>query len=100
MSRHRFSRAAAADASEDAAYSSEQWGDEPPDWMRDKQKRLARIRAAKAELEAEAKVLEAEAKAADRLRKQIVELKQALPPFAPAAETWARTIVESTIWTR
>src|SRR5437868_6158481 len=23
-----------------------------------------------------------------------------LPPFAPAAETWARTIVESTIWTR
>jgi hypothetical protein len=23
-----------------------------------------------------------------------------LPPFAPAAETWARTTVESTIWTR
>ena len=23
-----------------------------------------------------------------------------LPPLAPAAETWARTIVESNIWTR
>jgi hypothetical protein len=23
-----------------------------------------------------------------------------LPPFAPAAETWARTTVESNIWTR
>jgi hypothetical protein len=23
-----------------------------------------------------------------------------LPPFAPAAETWARTMVDSNIWTR
>ena len=34
-------------------------GDEPPDWMRDKQARLARIRAAKRELEAEARQAEA-----------------------------------------
>lgn len=55
--------AAAADACEDAAYGSERRGDESPDWMRDKQKRLARIRTAKAELEAEAKAA-ADAKAA------------------------------------
>ena len=58
-----LAHAAAADASEDAAYGSERRGDEPPAWMRDKERRLARIRAAKAELEAEAK-LAADAKAA------------------------------------
>jgi hypothetical protein len=46
--------AAAADAEEDKLYGSKR-GDEMPDWVADKQKRLARIRAAKAELEAEAK---------------------------------------------
>jgi transposase len=58
-----LAHAAAADASEDVACGSEWRGDEPPDWMRDKQKRLARIRTAKAELEAEAKAA-ADAKAA------------------------------------
>ena len=38
---------------EDAEHASTRRGDEPPGWMRDKQARLARIRAAKAELEAE-----------------------------------------------
>ena len=46
--------AEAADAEEDKLYGSKR-GDEMPDWMADKQKRLAKIRAAKAELEAEAK---------------------------------------------
>jgi transposase len=46
--------AAAADAEEDNLYGSKR-GDEMPDWVADKQKRLAKIRAAKAELEAEAK---------------------------------------------
>jgi transposase len=46
--------AAAADAEEDKLYGTKR-GDEMPDWVADKQKRLARIRAAKAELEAEAK---------------------------------------------
>ena len=41
------------DAAEDAEYG-EQRGDEMPDWMADKQKRLDRIREAKAALEAEA----------------------------------------------
>jgi len=56
-------RAAAADAAEEAEHGADRRGDEPPDWMRDKQRRLEHIRAAKAELEAEAKAV-AEAKAA------------------------------------
>ena len=46
--------AEAADAEEDKLYGSKR-GDEMPDWVADKEKRLAKIRAAKAELEAEAK---------------------------------------------
>jgi transposase len=44
----------AADAEEDKLYGSKR-GDEMPDWVADKQKRLEKIRQAKAELEAEAK---------------------------------------------
>ena len=51
--------AEAADAEEDKLYGSRR-GDEMPDWVADKQKRLAKIRAAKAELEAEAKAAAAE----------------------------------------
>jgi hypothetical protein len=47
--------AAAADAAEDAAFGSDCRGEETPEWMADKQRRLERIRAAKAALEAEAK---------------------------------------------
>ena len=46
--------AEAADAAEDKLHGTKR-GDEMPDWMADKEKRLARIREAKAELEAEAK---------------------------------------------
>jgi transposase len=46
--------AAAADAAEDKRHGAKR-GDEMPDWVADKQKRLAKIRAAKAALEAEAK---------------------------------------------
>src|SRR5215207_5467666 len=46
--------AEAADAEEDKLYGSKR-GDEMPDWVADKEKRLAKIRQAKAELEAEAK---------------------------------------------
>ncbi len=52
-------QAGAADDAEDAAHGSDRRGDEMPEWMRDKQRRLARIRAARAELEAEAKAREA-----------------------------------------
>jgi transposase len=54
-----LARAQAEDAAEDAEHGSTRRGDEPPDWMRDKQARLARIRAAKRELEAEARQAEA-----------------------------------------
>ena len=48
-------RAEAADAVEDAEHGAARRGDETPAWMADKQRRLERIRAAKAQLEAEAK---------------------------------------------
>src|SRR5947209_6448163 len=47
-------QAEAQDLAEDAEYGADERGDETPDWMADKQRRLERIRAAKAELEAEA----------------------------------------------
>lgn len=46
--------AEAADAEEDKLYGSKR-GDEMPDWVADKEKRLARIREAKAALQAEAR---------------------------------------------
>ena len=54
-----LARAQREDAAEDGEHGDDRRGDEPPDWMRDKQARLARIRAAKAELEAEARQAEA-----------------------------------------
>ncbi len=50
-----FARAAAADAEEDRVHGAERRGDEMPDWVKDKQARLEKIRAARAALEAEAK---------------------------------------------
>jgi transposase len=46
--------AEAADAEEDKLYGSKR-GDEMPDWVADKEKRLQKLREAKAELEAEAR---------------------------------------------
>jgi transposase len=51
--------AEAADAEEDKLHGSKR-GDEMPGWVADKEKRLAKIREAKAELEAEAKAAAAE----------------------------------------
>jgi len=50
-----LAQAEAEDAAGDAEYGSDLRGDETPDWMADKQRRLERIRQAKAQLEAEAK---------------------------------------------
>jgi transposase len=47
-------QAEAADQAEDAQHSRERRGDEMPDWVANKQRRLERIRQAKAQLEAEA----------------------------------------------
>jgi transposase len=46
--------AEAADTREDAAHGPDRRGDEMPDWVADKERRLARIREARAALEAEA----------------------------------------------
>jgi transposase len=54
----------AADRKDDASLGPDQRGDEMPDWVADKQKRLAKIKQAKAALEAEAKA-QADAKARD-----------------------------------
>jgi transposase len=56
--------AESADRKEDASLGADRRGDEMPDWVADKQKRLAKIREAKAALEAEAKA-QADAKAKD-----------------------------------
>lgn len=58
-----LAEAEAADAAEDAEHGPERRGDEMPAWVRDKQRRLGTIRAAKAALEAKGRA-EAEAKAA------------------------------------
>jgi transposase len=49
-----LAQAEAADAAEDAEHGPDRRGDELPEWVKDKQARLERIRAAKAVLEAEA----------------------------------------------
>lgn len=50
-----FAEAEAVDEAEDREYGEDKRGDELPEWVKDKAKRLKVIRAAKAELEAEAK---------------------------------------------
>ncbi|HEX3499558.1 MAG TPA: IS1182 family transposase [Stellaceae bacterium] len=55
-----FAAADAADAAEDRAFGKDKSGDELPGWVADKEKRLAKIREAKAALEAEAKAAAAE----------------------------------------
>jgi transposase len=47
--------AEATDAAEDKAYGADRRGDEMPEWVANKEARLAKLRQAKAELEAEAK---------------------------------------------
>ena len=58
----RLAAAEAADAAEDAEHGADKRGDELPDWVADKERRIARIKAAKAEIEAEAKALAKEEK--------------------------------------
>jgi transposase len=81
--------AEAADAEEDKLHGDRR-GDEMPAWVADKQKRLAKIRAAKAALEAEAKAAaEAETKAraeAEEKRKAEGRKKNGKTPAPPRAE--------------
>jgi transposase len=86
--------AEAADAEEDKLYGAKR-GDEMPDWVADKQKRLARIREAKAELEAEAKAAAEEEKRrqAEAEQRRIAEgrKKNGRTPAPPSAEPNPKT---------
>ncbi len=80
--------AEAADAEEDRLYGSKR-GDEMPDWVADKHKRLERIRQAKAELEAEAKAAaEEERRRAEAEEERIAEgrKKSGRTPAPPKTE--------------
>jgi transposase len=82
--------AEAADAAEDVAFGPDKRGDELPDWVTDKQQRLAKIRDAKAALEAEAKAAaaakaKAEAEAQER-HKQNGRKKPGKKPKPPHPE--------------
>lgn len=76
--------AEAADREEDGLYGDKR-GDEMPDWVADKHKRLEKIRQAKAELEAEAR---AAAESESKVRAEAQEQRQAAgrkKPGKPAA---------------
>jgi len=80
--------AEAADREEDRLYG-EKRGDELPGWVADKQKRLAKIRQAKAELEAEAKAAaeaEMQARAAAEQQQTQGRRKTGKPAAAPKTE--------------
>jgi hypothetical protein len=63
--------AEAADAEEDKLHGRDKTGEEMPDWVADKQRRIEKIRQAKAELEREAKAAaEAKRKAEDEAAKE------------------------------
>ena len=81
--------AAAADASEDAAFGRDRSGEEMPDWVADKKRRAEKIRAAKAELEAEAKAAaeaERKARAEAEKKREAAGRKKPGRPAAPPSE--------------
>ena len=81
--------AEAADREEDKLYGDRR-GDEMPDWVSDKQKRLEKIRQAKAELEAEAKAAaaaEEKARAAAQDKRRAAGGKKPGRPPAPPKAT-------------
>ena len=81
--------AAAADASEDAAFGRDRSGEEMPDWVADKKRRAEKIRAAKAELEAEARAaaeVERKARAEEEKKREAEGRKKPGRPAAPPSE--------------
>ena len=77
-------RAEAADAAEDRALGAAARGDEMPDWVANKDKRLAKIREAKAALEAEAQAAAAAARDAQAQAPKRPGRKPKPPPAVPA----------------
>jgi transposase len=84
-----LAQAEAVDAAEDKTSGREQRGDELPPWVADKQKRLARLREAKAALEAEAQAAaEEKARAAAKAEDQRTAEGRKKPgrPAAPPSD--------------
>ena len=81
--------AEAADAAEDKAFGTDKRGDEMPGWVADKQARLAKIREAKAALEAEAKA-KAKAAAEQAARENKHDKPPRKPPPSAAPEPKAQ----------
>jgi transposase len=79
-----LAQAEAADAAEDAAFGAQRRGDELPEWVTNKQQRLAKMREAMAALEAEA-AAEAQATAAESPAVSDDEPGPAPPPAAPSS---------------
>jgi len=75
-----FSEAERVDREEDELYGADKSGDELPEWVADKQKRLEKIRQAKAELEAEAKA------ELERGRDPVKNTHKAQPTGVPSAK--------------
>jgi transposase len=74
----------AVDSAEDREHGAGRRGDETPDWIANKQKRLAKIREAKAALEAEAKAKAAAEKPQANSDDQVDEAdRKGRPPNAP-----------------
>src|SRR5947208_12705714 len=86
--------AEAADAEEDKLYGRDKRGEEMPDWIADKEKRLEKIREAKAALEAEAKAAAAAkakaAREAEAKRRAQGRRKPGKPAAPPRAEPEAK----------
>ena len=75
-----FAEAERVDREEDELYGADKSGDELPEWVADKQKRLEKIRQAKAELEAEAKA------ELERGRDRVKNTHKAKPTGVPSAK--------------
>jgi transposase len=82
--------AEAADAEEDKAFGKDRRGDEMPAWIADKEKRLAKIREAKAALEAEAKAAAETKVKAEEKRKKEDRKKGGKKPKPPSGEPEAK----------
>ena len=88
-----FAQAAAADAADDRELGPELRGDEMPDWVANKEKRLAKIREAKAALETEAKEA-AEAERAARAAAPKRPGPKPKPPMAVPADKAQRNFTD------
>jgi transposase len=74
-----------ADTEEDAKFGRKKRGDEMPDWVADKQKRIAKIAAAKTALEAEAKAAAEEERRIEAEKQQQREAEGRKKPGKPGA---------------